>query len=143
MTERICEYCGKQFVSEVLMDKVKETAALPIALFLPLHAIDCFREGWHGILSGLFWLFLAAGACYDLYDRGQKRKGKVVKFGLTCPSCGERSAEIDSPLGEQLIEYWSAPQEADQQDIVGQPSAIPGDGEEADTVVSHIGSACE
>ena len=26
MTDRICEYCGKQFFSEVLMDKVKELA---------------------------------------------------------------------------------------------------------------------
>jgi len=109
MTDRICEYCGKQFFSEVLMDKVKELAVFLLALFLPLHAIDCFREGWHGVLSGLFWLLLAGGACYDLYDRSKKRKGKVVKFGLTCPSCGERSAEIDSPLGEQLAAHWSAP----------------------------------
>ena len=143
MTERICEHCGQQFLSETIWDKLENTAMLMAVFGLPIHVVDCFREGWHGVFAGLFWLFVIGSAIYELYRRSNRKKGEVVKFGRTCPSCGDRTAHVDSPLGEQLIEYWSSPQTQDQQDIVEEPLTISGEGEETETVVSHNGSPCE
>src|ERR1700683_82872 len=124
MTERICEHCGQQFLSETIWDKLESLGLVLVAIYLPLHAVDCFREGWHGFLPALFWLALAGSAMYELYRRSNRKEGEVVKLGRACPSCGDRTAHVDSPLGEQLIEYWSSPQTEDEQDVAEEPSTV-------------------
>src|SRR5271170_4554485 len=99
MTERICEHCGQQFLSETIRDKLQGVGMFLAALYLPLHAVDCFREGWRGFLPALFWLALAGLAMYEMYRRSKRKEGEVVKLGRACPSCGERTAHVDSPLG--------------------------------------------
>jgi hypothetical protein len=136
MTERICEHCGKEFLAETFRDKLEEAGLYLVSLLLPLHALDCFREGGHGWLHGLFWLALAGSATYQIYRRQQARKGKSVKLGWKCPGCGDWSAHVDSPLGEQLIAYWSSPQTVDEQEAPEQPSTISGASEEDDSVVA-------
>jgi ribosomal protein S27AE len=143
MTERICEHCGQQFLAETVIDKLVGVAWFLIALILPFQAVDCFKEGWHGLLPGLGLLALAVGAGHQLYLDNKRKKGEVVKLGRACPSCGNRTAHVDSPLGEQLIEYWSAPQEVGQQDIAEQSSTVPCEVEEAVTVASHNRSPFE
>jgi hypothetical protein len=85
MTERICEHCGKQFLAETVRDKLEEAGLFLVSLFLPIHALDCFREGGHGWLHGLFWLALAGGAGYQLYQRHQARKGQIRETRLEVP----------------------------------------------------------
>jgi hypothetical protein len=111
MTERICEHCGRQFLAETMCDKLEEAGLYLVSLLLPLHALDCFREGRHGWLHGLFWLALAGSATHQIYRRHQARKGKSVKLGWKCPGCGDRSAHLDSPLGQQLVAHWTPPEE--------------------------------
>ncbi len=136
MTERICEHCGQKFLSETIRDKLENLGMVLVAIYLPLHAVDCFREGWHGFMPALFWLALAGSAMYELYRRSKRKEGEVVKLGRACPSCGARTAHVDSPLGEQLIDYWSSPQTADEQEAPEQPSTVSGASEEDDSVVA-------
>jgi len=143
MTERICEHCGQQFLSETIIDKLVTFGWFLLALIPPFHAVGYFKEGWHGFLPGLGLLVLAAGGVHQLYLESKKKKGELVKLGPACPACGNRTAHVDSPLGEQLIEYWSSPQSEDPLDVVEQPLTTQGEGEEADSVVSHNGSPCE
>jgi hypothetical protein len=124
MTERICEHCGKHFFAETMRDKLEEASLYLVSLLLPLHAVDCFREGLHGWLHGLFWLALAGGAAYQIYQRQKARKGKSVRLGWKCPGCGDRSAHVDSPLGEQLIAYWSPQVDKDGEHGPGQSQPI-------------------
>jgi hypothetical protein len=112
MTERIYEHFGKQFLAETVRDKLEEAGLFLVSLVLPIHALGCFKEGWHGWLHGLFWLTLAGGACYQLYQRHKARNGKSVRLGWRCPGCGDRSAHIDSPLGDELIAQWASPPSA-------------------------------
>jgi hypothetical protein len=141
MTERICEHCGQQFLSETIRDKLENIGYPALTIFGPISAVDCFRG--HAFLRGSLWLALVGSGIYEMVKRHRKKVGRVVKFGLACPSCGDRTAHVDSPLGEQLIEHWSSPHTEDLQDIFEQPSTISGEGEEVDAVVSHSGSACE
>jgi hypothetical protein len=143
MTERICEHCGHEFLSETIIDKLVTFGWFLLACIPSFHVVGYFKEGWRGFLPGLGLLVLAVGGVHQLYLESKKKKGEVVKLGRACPACGDRTAHVDSPLGEQLIEYWSSPQLDDQQDMVEQPSTISGEGEEADTVVSHNGPPCE
>jgi hypothetical protein len=100
-----------------MWDKLENLGMIVVAIYLPLHAVDCFREGWHGLLPALLWLALAGGAMFELYRRSNKKEGQVVKLGRACPSCGDRTAHVDSPLGEQMIDYWSSPQNVDEEEI--------------------------
>jgi hypothetical protein len=154
MTERICEHCGKQFVSELLRDKLKEASLYAVILFLPLESIDCFAKGGIDLLTGLLCLALAACAGYAIYERDKKKKGKLVKFGRRCPSCGERSEDMDSPLGEQLFLNWGlygnatgqeqvSPHAEEQRASIENPPTISSDGEVPGTAAVHDGSPCE
>ena len=143
MTERICEHCGQRFLSITVWNKLENVSWFLVALIFPFNAVDYFKEGWRGLLPGLGLLVLAGGAIYALYLNRKKNEGEVVKFGRKCPSCGDRTAHVDSPLGEQLIEYWSSPQTEDRRDIVEEPLTIAGEGEEANIVVAHNGSPGE
>ena len=145
MTERICEHCGREFVSETLRDKL-ETAALILAVpLLPIYALHRLSdgEGLVGAISALMYVLLAIGAFYEVRKRDASNKAEDVAFGSKCPSCGGRSEDLDSPLGKQLIAYWSSPQTEDQQDIVEQSSTIPGKSEEDGTIAVRDGSPCE
>lgn len=145
MTERICEHCGQEFVSETLRDKL-ETAALILAVpLLPIYALHRLSdgEGLVGAMSALMYVLLAVSAFYEVRKRDRSNKAENVVFGRKCPSCGGRSEDSDSPLGKQLIAYWSSPQTEDQQNIVEQPSTISHESEEGDTVTIHDASPCE
>jgi hypothetical protein len=142
MTERICEHCGQQFLSETIRDKLENLGLFLVGFVLPLHAVDCFRDGWHGFLLGLLWLALAGSAIHEVYRRSKRKEGELAKLGRACPACGDRSAQVDSPLGEQLIAYWLSPQTEAQQVIVEEPSTISGEGVEAGTVGAHHGPQC-
>jgi hypothetical protein len=138
MTERICEHCGQQFLSETIFDKLENLGMVLVAIYLPLHALDCFREGWHGFLPALFWLALAGSAIYELYRRGKKKEREVVKWGRACPSCGERTAHVDSPLGEQLIDYWSSPQKVDEHQIEAEQSITAREADQKSSVPTDV-----
>jgi hypothetical protein len=142
MTERICEHCGKQFLAETIRDKLKEARCYLSSVLLPCCALYCFRQrgGWP---LALICLAAAGSACYQIYRGHEAKKGKSVKLGCKCPGCGSRSEDVDSPLGEQLIAYWSSPHTEEQQGSIEEPPTISGDGEEAGAVVAHNGSPCE
>jgi ribosomal protein S27AE len=125
MTERICEHCGQQFLAETIFDKLDNFCTSVGAIIATLYAVDDFAEGWHGLLRALLWLALTGGAAFELYRKGKKKEGKAVKLGRACPSCGDRTAHVDSPLGEQLIEHWSSPQTVDNQEIDAEQSMTP------------------
>jgi len=110
MTERICESCGKRFASEMLRDKLENGAIVVAAMLLPIYALHCLSdgEGLIGVISALMYFALAAAAFVEMRKRDTSGEAECVVFGRKCPSCGGRSADMDSPLGEQLMAYWSS-----------------------------------
>jgi hypothetical protein len=52
-------------------------------------------------------------------ERNKAKRGKLVAPDRNCPSCGERSADVDTPLGGQLILQWSDPLKMDPEFIDG------------------------
>jgi hypothetical protein len=108
MTERICEGCGKQFVSESLWDRIEDAGLIAAIPLLPLWGLHLLSEGWIGIVSAPIYPLLAVGAFGEVRKRDRRRSGQTVVFGRKCASCGEPSADIDSPRGECVLAHWSA-----------------------------------
>jgi hypothetical protein len=135
MTERICEHCGKQFLAETLRDKLKEAYLYLSSVLLPWCAFYCFWQHGRGWLLTLIFLAAAGSAGYRIYRGYEARKGKSVKLGCKCPGCGSRSEDVDSPLGGQLLAYWSSPQKVDEGEVPEQPSTVSGAGDEDDIAV--------
>lgn len=127
MTERICEGCGKQFVSELLWDKLEDAGLILAIPFLPLYGLHLLGQGWIGVVSAPIYPLLAVGAFFEIRRRDRCRSGQTVVFGRKCPSCGEPSADIDSPRGECVMAHWSAagqtsdPEQAPPTDPLGHP----------------------
>jgi hypothetical protein len=108
MTERICEGCGKQFVSELLWDKLEDAGLILAIPFLPLYGLHLLSQGWVGVVSAPINVLLGVGAFFEIRKRDRRRIGQTVVFGRKCPSCREPSADIDSPRGEFVLAHWSA-----------------------------------
>jgi hypothetical protein len=108
MTERICEGCGKQFVSELLWDKLEDAGLILAIPCLPLYGLHLLSQGWVGVVSAPINVLLGVGAFFEFRKRDRRRTGQTVVFGRKCPSCGEPSADIESPRGESVKLHWSA-----------------------------------
>jgi hypothetical protein len=122
MTRRICEHCGQQFLSETIFNKLENIGYPALTIFGPFSAVDCFME--HSFLAGFVWLALVGGAIYEMVKRHREKEGWTVKLGRACPSCGNRTAQFDSPLGEQLIEKWSSPETIDPKRVNAEQSIV-------------------
>jgi len=110
MTERICESCGKRFASETLRDKLEDGAIVLAAILLPIYALHRLSdgEGLVGAISALMNFALAVAAFFEMRKRDMRGNAECAVFGRKCPSCGGRSADMESPLGEQLKAHWSS-----------------------------------
>jgi hypothetical protein len=129
MTERICEGCGKQFVSELLWDKLEDAGLILAIPLLPLWGLHLLSQGWIGIVSAPIYPLLAVGAFCEIRKRDRRRIGQIIVFGRKCPSCGEPSADIDSPPGESVMAYWSAAALMPEPEQMP-PTEIPGHSQE-------------
>jgi hypothetical protein len=109
MTGRICEECGKHFISEMVMDKVENIALILAVFFLPLYALSSLVQGWSCLIKAPLYIWLTIAAVKEIRTRNVARSGEEVVFGRKCPSCGEKTADINSPRGEQLLAYWRSP----------------------------------
>jgi hypothetical protein len=122
MTERICESCGKRFTSEILRDKLENAAIVLAAMFLPIYALHRLSdgEGLIGAISALIYFAMAVAAFFEMRKRDMTGNTECTVFGRKCPSCGGRSADMESPLGEQLKAHWSS-----SPNIGDEPKAAP------------------
>jgi hypothetical protein len=117
MELRICEHCGVQFFT--LSKSMKEDEKFfPIAMILfPLMAWFSFEMGGWWWLGVIFCVLLFLGAIMQKSERDKMKRGKVVQPSRACPSCDDSSADVDSPLGRQLILKWSDPSKMDPEFI--------------------------
>jgi hypothetical protein len=117
MEYRICEHCGQQFFSPTKSEK-QDDKYFPFGMIVfPLLTYLFFEMG------GWWWIGVVLCFCTFVNEIRQKirrdneKKGKVVSPDRTCPSCDESSAEVDTPLGRQLILKWSDPLKMDPEFI--------------------------
>jgi hypothetical protein len=117
MESRICEHCGQQFFAPTKSEK-KDDKYFPFFMIVfPLLTCLFFEMGgwwWIGVLL-CFSTFV--NEIRQKIHRDDEKKGKLVSPDRTCPSCDESSAEIDSPLGRQMILKWSDPSKMDPEFI--------------------------
>jgi hypothetical protein len=133
MNARICEHCGQRFLSETIRDYIEFFAMLGLTLYAPFLEFGLFREGrW---ICGVLNLVGLIGLIYEMISRHKLKAGEVVKLGLECPSCGNQTVEMKSPLGEQLTDYWSSPETVDEQEVAEKPEIAPVIGGEDDRAV--------
>jgi len=117
MESRICEHCGLQFFTPNKSEK-EDDKFLPVAVILfPLLAWYFFEKGGWWWLGVAFCVLIVFSAIMQKSERNKAKRGKLVAPDRNCPSCGESSADVDTPLGGQLILQWSDPLKMDPEFI--------------------------
>jgi hypothetical protein len=117
MESRICEHCGQQFFTPTKSEK-EDDKFFPLGLTVfSLLAFYFFEEGGWCWLGVAFCVLIVLSAIIHKSDRNKAKKGKLVAPDRNCPSCDDSSADIDSPLGRQLILKWSDPSKMDPEFI--------------------------
>lgn len=117
MESRICGHCGQQFYSPTKPEK-KSDKAFPLKLVLfPIFTWFFIAEGGWCWFGALFCIFFIISEIRDKIARNKAKEGKLVSPDRTCPLCDDKSADVDSPLGRQLILKWSDPSKMDSEFI--------------------------
>ena len=128
MNARICEHCGQRFLSETLRDYIDFFLMLGFTLYAPVLEVGLIRQGrWVCVILNLIGL---VGLIYEMISRHKLKVGEVVKPGKRCPSCGGETAQMNSPLGEQLAAYWSSPKAFDLEQVDAEQAIMPGEDDE-------------
>jgi hypothetical protein len=110
MQLQICEHCGQQFLSQSIVAKFWD-CVFPIDLIVAaVMAWGCCRIGGGAWFGALIFVSYVIGRIKEMVEKNKKKKGRLLKVGRDCPSCGDRSADVDSPLGKQIAERWLSPE---------------------------------
>jgi hypothetical protein len=107
MKTLICENCGFIFVKQSIWSKLADFVFPMDLILMFLMVLDCLGKRHWG--ASLMWMLFIAGRIYAKIERNKITKDKDVVCGRECPSCGDRSTDIKSPLGVQLIAHWATP----------------------------------
>jgi hypothetical protein len=109
MESRICEHCGQEFFTRTKSEK-QDDKYFPFRMIVfPLLAFYFLEKGGWWWIGVMLCILLFINAIREQIARDEEKKGKLVSPDRTCPSCDEKSANLDSPLGRQLILKWSDP----------------------------------
>jgi hypothetical protein len=125
MESRICGHCGQQFFTPTKSEKADDKFFPFGMIVFPLLAFYFIEKGGLWWIGVMLCVLVVIGGIMDKIDSNKQKKGKLVSPNRICPSCDEKSADVDSPLGRQLIEQWSVPPSVDHQDVASGPSTIP------------------
>jgi hypothetical protein len=109
MESRICEHCGQQFFTPTKSEK-EDDKFFPLGIIIfSLLAFYFFEKGGWWWLGVAFCILMVFGGIMQKIERNKAKKGKLVAPDRKCPSCDDSSADVDTPLGRQLILKWSDP----------------------------------
>jgi hypothetical protein len=129
MESRICEHCGQQFFAPTKSEK-KDDKYFPLMMIIfPLLAYTFFEMGGWCWLPAILFILTFVNEIREKINRNKRKEGKLVAPDRNCPSCDEASADIDSPLGRQLILNWSDPSKMDPEFIDALSSIVSSAGD--------------
>jgi hypothetical protein len=117
MKSQICKHCGQQFVWETFFDRLGNLFIPIMIVLVAIHALDCFFGGGFRWIFGSLYSLSVTGLVMGRVEKYQKKKGNPVTRDRECPSCGDSSVNVDSPLGRLLMVKWQSERMVDFQNI--------------------------
>ena len=109
MTGRICEECGKHFISEMLMDKVEDIALILAVFFLPLFALSSLVQGWSCLIKAPLYIWLTIAAVKEIRTRNLSGAVKRSCLDASVPRVAKKRPTLIRPAESNCLRIGDRP----------------------------------